>query len=122
MRKTKVDPAAPTTVNVGNWKEGGDAFAQAFGPVLGKLFEAMQAQVEERTDADAPADAATSQTRRGRRRVSRQEEDRRREILEEWESARDAMSREDFCRDKHIPVKQLEAYQAWAQHRKNRRK
>lgn len=41
MNKAKADPA-PATVNVGNWSEGGDAFAQAFGPMMSKMFEAMQ--------------------------------------------------------------------------------
>jgi hypothetical protein len=49
MKKTKAEPAAPATMNVGNWKEGGDAFAQAFGPAIVKLFEAMQAQAGQAT-------------------------------------------------------------------------
>ena len=50
MDKIKAD-AAPAAVNIGNWREGGDAFAQAFGPVIVKMFEAMQAQAQ----APAPA-------------------------------------------------------------------
>ena len=42
--KVKADVAG-LHVNIGNWSEGGDAFAQTFGPVFVKMFEAaMQAQ------------------------------------------------------------------------------
>ncbi len=36
MRKVKVDAAVTGTVNVGNWGEGADAFAKAFGGMLAK--------------------------------------------------------------------------------------
>jgi hypothetical protein len=52
MDKAKAD-AAPATVNVGNWKEGGDAFAQAFGPSILKLFETMLAQARQIAASDA---------------------------------------------------------------------
>jgi len=41
MNKAKAD-SAPAAVNIGNWSEGGDAFAHAFGPMMAKMFEAMQ--------------------------------------------------------------------------------
>jgi len=40
MRKVQADAASPPAVNVGNWKEGADAFAAAFEPVVKAVFEA----------------------------------------------------------------------------------
>jgi hypothetical protein len=44
MDKAKPETAGHRTVNIGNWGAGGDAFGQAFGPVIVKVFDAMQAK------------------------------------------------------------------------------
>lgn len=43
MRKVQADAASSPAVNVGNWKEGADAFAAAFEPVVKAVFEAKAA-------------------------------------------------------------------------------
>jgi hypothetical protein len=102
-------------VNVGNWREGGDAFAQAFGPMLAKAFEGLQAQ------EDAKAKPAAKAGQRGRPKLPPEEERRRLEILAGWEKARDAgVSRKDFCADERITVKQLENFHRWKLQRENR--
>lgn len=43
MRKVQADAASPPAVNMGNWKEGADAFAAAFEPIVKAVFEAKAA-------------------------------------------------------------------------------
>jgi hypothetical protein len=106
------------TVNVGNWREGGDAFAQAFGPMLAKAFEGLQAQ--EDAKAEPPAKTEKKGRRKGRKKLPPKEERRRRAILERWERASGECSRKDFCADEGITVKQLENFQRWKKQRENR--
>lgn len=54
-------PAGPQAVNVANWQAGGDAFAQAFGPLLEQMLQRMsetghgtQASTTEAADATDP--------------------------------------------------------------------
>lgn len=44
------------TVNVGNWREGADPFAQAFAPILAKAFEGLQAQEDAKAEPPAKTD------------------------------------------------------------------
>jgi hypothetical protein len=118
MDKTTAD-AAPAAVNIGNWGEGGDAFAQAFGPMLAKAFEGLQAQ--EDAKAEPPAKTDKKGRRKGRKRLPPKDERKRLETLAAWQRARDAgVSRRDFCDDVGITVKQLENFQRWKQQRENR--
>jgi hypothetical protein len=57
MQKIKAD-AAPAAINIGNWRDGGDAFAQSFSPLIVKLLEAMQAKAPAPT-LPPPAAAST---------------------------------------------------------------
>ncbi|HPM22942.1 MAG TPA: hypothetical protein PLP66_03495 [Phycisphaerae bacterium] len=43
MRKVPADTLAVPALNIGNWKEGADAFAAAFEPVVKAVFEAKAA-------------------------------------------------------------------------------
>lgn len=63
--KTTAD-AAPATVNIGNWDVGGDAFAKAFGTMLVKVFEAMQAKSAATV---MPASAAKPAGKQAKRRA-----------------------------------------------------
>lgn len=122
--KVKAD-AAPGAVNIGNWREGGDAFAQAFGPIIGKMFEAMQAQtLAAQAKAPAPAlppAANKSAARRGRKKLSPKESKRRQETLKSWQQASEAgVTREQFCDDKGITSKELQNFQDWQRQRENR--
>jgi hypothetical protein len=119
MDKTTAD-AAPAAVNIGNWGEGGDAFAQAFGPVIVKMFEAMQAQAKPAAPA-LPSSAAKPAGKRGRRKLSAKESNRRLEILKRWERASEAgVTREKFCDDEDITPKELQNFQDWQRQRENR--
>jgi len=64
-------PAGPHTVNVANWTEGGDAFATAFGKMLGPYLEAMSNAAQAnagRADSPhggTPGDTATTTKSKG---------------------------------------------------------
>lgn len=58
MRKVQADAASAPAVNVGNWKEGADAFAAAFEPVVKAAFEA-KATAEGRTLPDNGSDSGS---------------------------------------------------------------
>lgn len=101
-------------VKIANWDEGGDALAQALGPLFEKFFTQMQAQ----QSTKAPPAAKTRKT--GRKKTPPTEAARRLDILKKWERASGTISRKTFCADIGISEKELENYQRWAQQRQNR--
>jgi hypothetical protein len=94
MKKTKAEPAAPATVNVGNWKDGGDAFAQAFGPVIAKVFETMQAQVEQATAKAAAADAGNNRKKPAKAEVRAWTQEDLDKAIDEYKAQRAAAYKE----------------------------
>jgi len=88
------------------------------------LKDAEAGFVREETPAVGLASSRPPKPKRksGRKRVSRQEEDRRYGILERWARAQEGgVSRRQFCTDEGITVKELEKIKAWARQRENRR-
>ncbi len=94
-------------------------------------FSALLKQVKKKIDA-IPRIITAIERRRplppkrrrkpGRPRVSPEKEKLRLTILERWERARDAKtSRDLFCKDWDITVKQLENYQRWRRQRETRK-
>jgi hypothetical protein len=59
----------------------------------------------------------------GRKPISQIKAEKRQNILDEWETASKAgISRNDFCEDKNINLKEFEKMKAWARQRKARGK
>ncbi len=103
-------PTAAKVVNLGNWPEGADNFAEAFGKMLGPMFEGLAAKpnVGNGKQAEAASDAPAK--RRGRRKADYETVQKEAELAADWERARDAgVYKPDFAKDKNMTVRQLDA-------------
>ena len=73
---------------------------------------------------DEPADTKDTMTergKRGRKKLSINERKKRLSVLGKWDRAREAeISRDRFCTDNRISIKELENYQDWNRQCKNR--
>ena len=112
MRKVQADAASPAAVNVGNWKEGADAFAAAFQAVAKNEGGNGKPADSEARDA-APAPTPKRKKPRGRKPQTDPKEDERiAEAYERGDYARNA----DCDRELGLPVGTT--YAARERHRK----
>ena len=134
-------PAAPQSVNLANWTAGADAFAATFRNTLGPMFDAMSKAQQANGLPPAPTQPGTpeqgegnngaikgrnktGQVKRGRKKLSTEEEKRRNGILSDWERARNAgTAMKTFCseRSPSLTVKELERIVAWKATRDRRK-
>jgi hypothetical protein len=102
-------PAA-SVVNLGNWSEGADSFAEAFGKLLGPMFAAMQAQADAAGGKPAEATGTAKRKRRGRKKADYKTVQKEAALAAEWERARDTgIYKPDFAKGKKMTARELDA-------------
>ncbi len=90
---------------------------------LRRYVEEVKGELVPRSEAEPVKTLGEpTQVKPGRKKLTAKEEQRRRDILERWERASSAgVSRERFCDDENITVKDLENFQRFFKQRENRR-
>lgn len=100
-------PTSAKVVNLGNWPEGADNFAEAFGQMLGPMFERLaNANDVATTDAKKVGEGK----RRGRKKADYDTVQKEAELAAAWQRARNAgVYKAVFAKDQKLTVKQLDA-------------